>query len=164
MTKRRKIIAGVLVATMALTGLLVGTVSADDEDSTSPRDTLMARVAEILDIDQDDLQAAFQQALEEQRVEQQQERQAALEQRLQELVSEGTITQDQADAWLEWLESRPDNSDEMREWLESRPDMGDAFSLREGLRDMRPGAMMRGGGMGAFGGLGGPGCPTESEA
>ncbi len=164
MTTRRKIIAGVLVATMAVTGLLVGTVSADDEDSTSPRDTLLARVAEILDIDQDDLEDAFQQALEEQREERQAEMQAAREARMQELIDEGVITQEQADAWDEWLESRPAVGDELREWLEARPDMGDEFPLREGLRGMRPGGVMRGGGMGAFGGFGGPGCPTESEA
>jgi len=152
---------------MAVTGLLVGTVSADDENGESPRDTLMARVAELLNIDQDDLEDAFTQALEEQREQRQEEMQAARDARMQELIDQGVITQEQADEWNEWLESRPAVGDELREWLEARPDMGDEFPLREGLRGMRPGGMMRGGGIGGFGGMagfGGLGCPTESEA
>jgi len=166
MTNRRKIIAGILVATMALTGLLVGTVSADDEaNGANPRDTLMARVAELLDIDQDDLEAAFTQALGEQREQRQEKMQAARDTRLQALIDEGVLTQEQVDAWGEWLESRPDNSDEIKEWMESRPDMGDAFPFAGGRGGMRPGGqMMRGGGMGGFGGFGEADCPTESEA
>ena len=163
MNTRRKVIAGVLVATMAVTGLLVGTVSADDEDSDSPRNTLMARVAELLDIDQDDLEDAFQQALEEQRDERQAEREAARATRMQELIDEGVITQEQADAWNEWLESRPAVGQELQEWLEARPDMGDDFPL-DGGRGMRmAGRMLRGGmmdGMARFGQF----CPTESAA
>ena len=162
MTNRRKIIAGILVATMAVTGLLVGTVSADDEASGTPRDTLMARVAELLGVDQGDLETAFTQAREEQREQRQEEMQAARDARMQELIDQGVLTQEQVDDWNEWLESRPDNSEAMQEWLESRPDMGDAFPFAGGRGGMRPGGlMMRGGGLAGFGGLG---CPTESEA
>ncbi|MCK9357482.1 MAG: hypothetical protein M0R22_10150 [Dehalococcoidia bacterium] len=164
MTNRRKIIAGILVATMAVTGLLVGTVSADDEDSGTPRDTLMARVAELLGVDQGDLETAFTQAREEQREQRQEEMQAARDARMQELIDQGVLTQEQVDDWNEWLESRPDNSEAMQEWLESRPDMGDALPFAEGRGGRFGGAMMRGGGMAGFGGFGGLGCPTESEA
>jgi len=163
MTTRRKIIAGALVATMAVTGLIVGTVSADDEDRDGPVNSLLARVAEILDIDQDDLEDAFRQALEEQREQRQDEMQAARDARMQELIDQGVLTEEQSEEWQEWLESRPDNREEMQEWLESRPDMGDAFPFAQG-RGMRPGGMMRGGGMRAFGAAGGFGCPTESAA
>ena len=67
MKTRKKLLIGVLVATMALTGVLVGTVSADEETNGNQRGDLMARVAEILGIDQDEVESAFKQATEEQR-------------------------------------------------------------------------------------------------
>ncbi len=163
MKNRRKIIAGILVAAMALAGVLVGTVSADDEaNGANPRDTVMARVAELLGVDQTALENAFTQALQEQRTQRQEEMQAARDARMQELIDQGVLTQEQVDAWDEWLASRPDNSEAMQEWMASRPDMGDAFPFAEGRGGMRPGGpMMRGGGMAGFGGLG---CPTGSEA
>jgi len=99
MTTRRKIIAGALVATMAVTGLIVGTVSADDEDRDGPVNSLLARVAEILDIDQDDLEDAFRQALEEQREQRQDEMQAARDARMQELIDQGVLTEEQSEEW-----------------------------------------------------------------
>jgi predicted secreted protein len=65
------------------------------------RDTLMARVADILGIDEEDLKNAFEQA-------QRELRENALDTRLQELVNEGTWTQQQADAYKAWIKARPD--------------------------------------------------------
>jgi uncharacterized tellurite resistance protein B-like protein len=65
------------------------------------RDTLMARVADILGIDEKDLENAFQQA-------QRELRESALDTRLQELVNQGAWTQQQADAYKAWIKARPD--------------------------------------------------------
>ena len=127
---------------MVLTGAFVGTISADDEDGATPRDTLMARVAGLLGINQTDVENAFQQAMTEQREERQAEMQAARGARLQELIDQGVVTQEQIDEFESWLESRPDNREAMQEWMESRPDLGEGF----------PGLAERGG----FGGMRGP--------
>ena len=138
---------------MALTGVLVGTVSADTgEDTANHRETLMARVAEILDIDQQDLEDAFEQALGELREQRQEEMEAGRDAHMQELIDEGVLTQEQVDEMQEWFESRPDNRDEMREWFESRPDMGGVFPDMHGPR----GGMRRGGAMFGMMQRGGP--------
>ncbi len=163
---RRKLIVGILVATMALTGVLVGTVSADTGEGTANhREALMARVAEILGIDQQDLEDAFQQAMQERMGE-------AREDRCQALIDEGVLTQEQADEMQEWFESRPDNRDEMQEWFESRPDVGDVFPGIHGPRGGMGtggamfGMMQRGGPAGQMPGCGLPGscegCPEAS--
>jgi hypothetical protein len=65
------------------------------------RDALMTRVASILGINKQDLENAFKQAQGELR-------ESALDTRLQELVKQGTWTQQQADAYKAWLKARPD--------------------------------------------------------
>ncbi len=65
------------------------------------RDAVMTRVADILGIDKEELVSAFQQA-------QRELKESALETRLQELVSQGAWTQEQADAYKAWLKARPD--------------------------------------------------------
>ena len=158
MKNRRKLLIGVLVATMALTGVLVGTVSADTEGNGNARDNLMARVAEILGIDQEDVEGAFTQANEEMRAERQEQMEAARADRIQGLIDEGVLTQEQVDDMEEWLEARPDNRDEMQEWFDSRPDLGEDFPMMDsnrgglmpgkmGPRGLMPGGhdMMRGG-------------------
>lgn len=158
MSNRRKIIAGVLVATMALAGVLAGTISADDEGGATPRNNVLARVAEILGLPQADVENAFEQAMTEQREERQAEMQAARDARLQDLIDEGVLTQEQVDEWESWLEARPDNRDEMQAWLESRPDMGGEFAAGHAGRGMMPGGfgprgmMMRGWNGGGFAG------------
>src|SRR4030042_1796569 len=62
---------------------------------------LMARVADILGIDVEDLENAFKQA-------QRELRESALDARLQELVDQGDWTQQQADAYKAWIQARPD--------------------------------------------------------
>jgi len=64
-------------------------------------DVIAARAAEILGIDQEDLENAFKQA-------QSGFREQALEARLQELVNQGAWTQQQSDAFKAWIEARPD--------------------------------------------------------
>ena len=165
MTKRKKLLIGVLVATMALTGVLVGTVSADTQDGGNPRSALMARVAEILGIDQADVEGAFEQAMGEQREQREAEMEAAREERIQSLIDEGVVTQEEVDEWEAWMEARPDNSEEMQEWMDSRPDLGDDFPLMQRGGKM-PGKMGPRGMMpGGFGGRcpGGDCAPRGSQ-
>ena len=151
MKNRKKLLIGVLVATMALTGVLVGTVSADTEGNGNARAGLMARVAEILGIDQEDVEGAFTQANEDMRAERLEQMEAARTDRIQGLIDEGVLTQEQVDDMEEWLEARPDNRDEMQEWMESRPEFDGDFPMMNGNRGglmpdkMGPRGLMPGG-------------------
>ena len=64
---------------------------------------MMARVAEILGIEQDTLEAAFATALDEQA-------NIRFEERMAAWVSDETLTQEQADAANTWFDERPANS------------------------------------------------------
>jgi len=139
MTISRKLIAGVLVATIALTGILVGTISADRQPGADGSTGIIARVAEILGLPQQQVESAFQQAMQEQRQETQSQLEAARDARIQELIDQGALTQEQADAWEAWLAARPDNPDEMQAWFEARPDMGGTWALGQGFCGGGPG-------------------------
>ena len=100
-------------------------------------DNLTARVAKILGIDQNKLQAAINQA----NTELQNER---IDNTLNQLVADGKITADQAKQYKTWLNSNPnttpDQSKKYQDWLNSRPDI-----QVPGL----PGLDMQGGGRGS---------------
>ena len=92
----------------AIVGLLtIGTTGGvilaqeDTADDGSPLKGLVSRVAAILGIDEGDVQAAFDQAQEEMRDE-------ALERKLAALVEQGRLTEEQADEYREWYQSRPE--------------------------------------------------------
>ena len=114
----------VVVASVALlaVGLVGGTVFAASAPSNSIGNALhqgydyddhrggkgnggaiMARVAEILGIEQDTLESAFTTALDEQA-------NAKFEERMAALVTDETLTQEQADAANTWFDERPANS------------------------------------------------------
>ena len=136
---KKFIIAGVLAAVL-LVGSVGGIALAQtgDEEDTQPQ-TLMARVADILGIDQQTLEDAFAQAKSEMRDE-------ALDNYLNGLVEEGTITQDEADQYRSWWQARPDMEpfrQQLREWGEARPNV--PLPERTGGRCF-PGGMKRGGG------------------
>lgn len=106
------ILAAVLVAVMVIGGTAGVALAQEDEagqgwrgalgdDVQRRQGALVARVAEILGIDQQQLEDAFKQAQSELREE-------ALNNRLQKLVDDGIWTQDQADAYKAWSEARPD--------------------------------------------------------
>ncbi len=95
-----KVLLSVLLA-VALLGVPSGIVLAQDEQPKPPQDTVIARVAELLGIQQEALENAIKQA-------QQEQRQKALEARLSQMVEKGVITQEQAQAFLNWLKARPD--------------------------------------------------------
>ena len=88
MWRRKKFIIIGLLATVLLVGSIGGVALAQTEngDASQPT-TLLARVAEILGIDQQKLEDAFAQAQSEMRDE-------ALDSRLQKLVDEGKITEE----------------------------------------------------------------------
>ena len=101
MWKSKKFILIALLAVIVLVGSTVGVVFAQtgNGDESQPK-ALLGRVAEILDIDQQKLEDAFTQARSEMRDE-------ALDSRLQNLVDQGKITQDEATQYKEWWQSRP---------------------------------------------------------
>jgi hypothetical protein len=96
----RFLLSGLLAVTMVAG--TVGVAVADDgqTDQVKP-DGLLARVAQILNIDVQKLKDAFTQALTERRTERQNTG-------LENLVNKGTLTQEQADKLKTWLDSRPD--------------------------------------------------------
>ena len=114
-----------LLATVLVVGSIGGIALANTEngDDSQP-ETLLDRVAEILvgkgiNITSEQLKEAFTQAQSEMRDE-------ALDSRLQNLVKEGKITQEQADQYKAWLQERPDMGQfrqQLRDWQQARPGM-----------------------------------------
>jgi len=106
---KKFIIAGMLAAVL-LFGSIGGIALAGDNDegtggaeSGGFLDKVCAIYAEKtgVTIDQDALQESFAEARREMQIE-------ALNDRLQSLVEQGQITQEQADEYLEWEQARPD--------------------------------------------------------
>ena len=103
MGKRNRLV--VVAAVMALVvGLGGGAVMAQESESDggSPIQSFVSRVAGILGLGEQEVQDAFDQAAREMHDE-------ALQQKLAYLVEEGKITQEQADEYAEWYESRPES-------------------------------------------------------
>ena len=114
MSKKVKVLVSVLVVAVLLTAGGVTTVMAQEgsepppEASTEETSTkgLLARVAEILGVSQEELVNAFKQA-------QQEIREEALDKLLAKAVEEGLITEDEANeikGW--WEEARPEVLDQ----------------------------------------------------
>jgi len=112
MSKKVKIIVSVLVAVVLLTVGGVATVMAQEEEPVQEepapqlegRTGLLARVADILDIPEENLINAFRQA-------QQEMRQEAFIRALDKAVEKGLITQEEADEIKEWRENKPEALD-----------------------------------------------------
>ena len=102
--------------------------AADNGNSATGNTTraaqLMDKVASIYQqntgtaIDSQELQKAFNQAQTALSADR-------LESMLQKLVTDGKITQEQADQWKAWWDSRPSSitSDEFKTWMKARPDI-----------------------------------------
>lgn len=112
MWRTKKFIVSAVLATVLLAGSTVGVVLAQtgngDDGQPEARDAaLLDKVCEIYEqntgvsIDSEALKDAFIQAQGEMRNE-------ALGNRLDKLVEDGKITQDEANEYLEWWESKPD--------------------------------------------------------
>ena len=155
MWRSKKFIIVVLLAVVLLVGGTVGVVFAqtENENDTQPKTTLLARVAEILGIEQQKLEDAFAQARSQMRDE-------ALDSRLANLVAEGKITNEEADQYKAWLQARPDMEpfqQQLKEWGQARPDIPP--ELKE-WQEARPDIPLPGpfgplGGHGGFPGMGG---------
>ena len=110
-------------------------VVSESENETSPYDTFVSKLADKLGVDEETLATAISEVRQEMRLE-------ALEERLQEAVDEGTITQDEADQILAWMKSRPAALDELGGFglgFEGGPRMG-LERGGPGMRHHGPGA------------------------
>ena len=116
MRKRKWFIPGVVVSILLIGGIAGGMIAAADDSSSNaenqsqPSDryqALLDRACAIYQentgvaIDSGQLKDALDQAQGELRDE-------ALESRLQNLVEDGKMTEEEADQYLEWWQSRPD--------------------------------------------------------
>ncbi len=137
MWRSKKFIVVALLAAVVLAGSIGGVALArtgsgnpagvllaqNVSENVSQRDVLFTRVAEILvgkgiDITSEQLEDAFAQAQSEMRDE-------ALDSYLQNLVDEGKITQEEADQYKAWWQSRPDMEpfrQQLEAWQQARPD------------------------------------------
>jgi uncharacterized membrane protein len=116
MWKRKWFIPVVVVSVLLIGGVVGGAVVAQSDNTTNTEDlsqpadryqALLDRVCAIYEektgvaIDSEQLKEALKQAGSEMRDE-------AIENWLQNLVNKGEITQEEADQYLEWWQSRPD--------------------------------------------------------
>jgi multidrug efflux pump subunit AcrA (membrane-fusion protein) len=114
MWKNKKVALLAALAVAVLIGSIVGvtvavaqTGNGDESQPQAQNEALLDRVSEIyaentgVAIDVQQLKDAFAQARSEMQTE-------ALQNRLQNLVDQGTLTQDQADQYLQWWQSKPD--------------------------------------------------------
>lgn len=95
----KMVVAGFGVGVVSLAG--VGLASAHFPSGDDRKDSILSRVAEILDVDSNGLNSAFEQARDEYR-------DAKLDKRLTMAVEDGTIAQEDADHIRDWLDVRPD--------------------------------------------------------
>ena len=108
MSKRMKVLISVLVAVLLLTVGGTAIAMAQEEEEPAPpveSNGLLARVAEILDIPEEDLIDAFGQARQEMREE-------VFLNALDKAVEEGLITQEEAGELKEWWAQKPDVLDQ----------------------------------------------------
>lgn len=114
MLKSKKTIIIAIVVALVLVGTVTGVAFAQTGGAgTTPGSTLLSKVAKKLGIDQQKLETAFAEARKEMQ-----------EERLQELVKQGKITQEQLNQYKQWLQSRPDTKayqDQLKKWQESKP-------------------------------------------
>ena len=130
MSKKVKVLISAVVLALLLTVGATATVMAEGEEETTPPPEasakgLLERVADILEIDKEDLINAFKQAQQEMCEE-------AFINRLNQAVEEGRITQEQADEIIEWWGQRPD--DAIREWWGQKPEFMEPGMFRHTLR------------------------------
>jgi hypothetical protein len=102
---RKKVILIPLVVALVVVGSITG-IALAQSGSDSSENTLLARVATILGIDQTKVEDAFAQAQKEMRDE-------ALDSYLKDMVDQSKITQEQADQYKTWWDARPDALDKI---------------------------------------------------
>ena len=120
MSKKMKVIVSTLVAVLLLTVGGTAIAMAQEDEEPTPQvgeNALLTRVAEILDIPEEDLLAAVDQARQEMRGE-------VFDQALDKAVEEGLMTQEEAD--------------EIREWWGQKPEVMDRGLFGHAFRSMGP--------------------------
>jgi hypothetical protein len=155
MWRNKKIILIEILTVVVLAATLGGIAVAQANDDNSTKalansTNLWEKIAEIYQqntgtaIDAQELQKAFDQAKTEIATD-------ARDGFLQKLVDAGKITQEQADQFKAWLDSRPNFlTDEFKQWMESRPNIPNLFGS-DNCTGVKPfGGMHRG--MGKMGG------------
>ena len=103
-----KVLVSVLVAVLLLTVSGTAIAMAQEEEETAPQvetNGILTRVAEILDVPEEDLLAAIDQARQEMRGE-------AVDQALDRALEEGLITEEEAGEIKEWWEQKPEALDQ----------------------------------------------------
>ena len=102
MKKRLSIfLIGTAVSVVAVVGAFAGLAAAQSNDDDGDSQTFVERVAAVLGIESDDLESAMQQVKEEMRSEHR-------DAKFAELVENGTLTQDEADAIKGWQDLKPE--------------------------------------------------------
>ena len=148
MRKKHWLIAIVAVLALAV-GIGGGTALAQENGNGAgkPIRGLITRVADILGLEEQQVQDAFDQARQEMRDERFEE---MVGQRLEALVESGRITQEQADELREWYASRPDSF-----WLAGGHERGKKEGRARGQKFDGRGHMFQGrGGFPAMGQMG----------
>lgn len=100
MWRSKKFLFSALLAVVLLGGTIGGIALAQEGDDTTTV-SLIARVAEKLGIDEDTLEQAIDEAQQEMQGE-------AMSSRLEALVEEGVLTQEEADEYGAWWQAKPD--------------------------------------------------------
>jgi hypothetical protein len=101
--KKKWVIIAVVVAVVVLAAGILGGVAYAQAPTSTGKDTsktLLGRVATILGIDQKKVEDAYSQAQKDMRNE-------GEKARLDQMVKDGKLTQEQADKYQSWLNSRP---------------------------------------------------------
>ena len=149
--KNKKVLIIALIAAVVVIGSIGGVMVAQaaagstSGNTTQPK-PILARVAEILGIDQTKLEGAVKQATSEQELQ-------ALTNRLQKLVANGKITQAQMDQYLAWWKSKPDTApyqQSLKDWQAARPQLPSDLKTWEQARPKLPGVPNIGGGRGGM--------------
>jgi opacity protein-like surface antigen len=107
--KKKFILVAVLAAVILAAGIGGVALAADNNDesqATTPFDNLWEKMAAVLQDDgvnvtSDQLQSAFSEAQDQMRADAQQDF-------LDKMVADGKITQEQADAYSDWIKNKPD--------------------------------------------------------
>ena len=102
MKKRLSIfLIGTAVSVVAAVGAFAGLAAAQSNDDDGDSQTFVERLSAILGIESDDLESAMQQVKQEIQTEQR-------DAKFSELVENGTLTQEEADAIKTWQDSKPE--------------------------------------------------------
>ena len=127
MNKKLLIIA---LALVVLAGVGFATVKAYADDSQGPRSTIIEKLVERFGLNQDEVEQVFNEVREERQA----QRQARWEERLNALVQEGKITEDQKAAIIaKHEEMRAEKEANMDAWKDLSPE--ERHAKREEYRD-----------------------------